>query len=450
MKVKKNYKTKISVFGLGKLGIPFVAALLSKGFQVTGVDLDKKKVNLLKRCVSPVYESGVQKLLKHYKKNLEVTSDGLKALKETDITFVVVATPSKNNGSFSNKYVLDACKVIGMGLHEKKTYHIIVITSTVMPGSMENEIKPYLEKVSGKKAGIDFGLCYNPEFIALGTVLRDLLNPDFILIGESDKKAGDKLAAIYSKVCESNPQIARMNFICAEVTKLAVNTFVTTKISFANMIARICEKLAGADVDVITNALGMDTRIGKKYLKGAISYGGPCFPRDNIALTTLAKKIGAPSYISKVTDQFNKWQINWLFQLVKSHLKGRKRVGILGISYKPSSNVIEEAPGYLLVKKLIKNNISVNIYDPSIDKTMKSLLGRKVNYKKSAKKCIRSSDVIVLTTPWNEFMKLPAACFKESGSKRVVIDCWRILKNLKHNKGIKYVGLGLGKSNCPN
>lgn len=439
-------KTKISVFGLGKLGVPLIASFISKGFHVIGVDLDKKKVESLKNLISPVYETGVQELLNSYGEKLSVTSDGIQAVIDSDITFVIVATPSTDDGSFSNKFVLDACELIGKGLQKKNTYHVVSITSTIMPGSMENVIKPHLEKSSGKKSGKDFGLCYNPEFIALGTVVRDFLNPDFILIGESDKKAGKKLTALYLSICESKPEIARMNFINAEVTKLAVNTFVTTKISFSNMLARICEKLKDADVDVITDALGLDSRIGRKYLKGAISYGGPCFPRDNIALTTLADKIGAPSYISKITDKFNKWQITWLFRLVKSCMKNKNKVGILGVTYKPYSNVIEEAPGFLLAKMLMKSNVMVNVYDPSTDESMKKLLGRRVNYKKSAKDCIRSSDVIVLTTPWKEFLKLPISCFKEGKSRRIVIDCWRILKNLKQVKEVEYIGLGLGKN----
>lgn len=439
-------KIKISVFGLGKLGVPLIASFISKGFHVIGVDLDKKKIESLKNLISPVYETGVQELLNSYGEKLSVTSDGIQAVKDSDVTFVVVATPSTDDGSFSNKFVLDACELIGKGLQRKNTYHVVSITSTIMPGSMENVIKPCLEKSSGKKAGKDFGLCYNPEFIALGTVIRDFLNPDFILIGESGKKAGDKLAAIYSSVCESKPEVARMNFINAELAKISLNTFITTKISFANMLARICEKLPGANVDVVTGALGLDSRIGKKYLKGAISYGGPCFPRDNIALTTLADKTGAPSYISKVTDKFNKWQITWLFRLVKLNLKNKNKVGVLGITYKPYSNVVEEAPGFLLAKKLIKSNVIVNIYDPSIDESMKKLLGRRVNYIKSAKECIRSSDVIVLATPWKEFLKLPTSCFKEGKSRRIVIDCWRILKNLKQVKGVEYIGLGLGKN----
>ena len=175
-----------------------------------------------------------------------------------------------------------------------------------MPGSTGGTLLPALEEHSGKKCGTDFGLCYNPEFIALGSVIRDMLNPDMILIGESDARSGEILEELYQGVCESNPRIQRMNFVNAELTKLSVNTFVTTKISYANMLAQVCETLPGADVDVVTSAIGCDTRIGQKYLKGALGYGGPCFPRDNVAFSALARANGAPALLAEATDQLNR------------------------------------------------------------------------------------------------------------------------------------------------
>jgi UDPglucose 6-dehydrogenase len=179
---------------------------------------------------------------------------------------------------------------IGKALARKNSYHLVVLSSTVMPGATE-KIRQMLEQTSGKRCGEEFGFCYNPEFIALGSVIRDMLNPDMLLIGESDERAGQILAGIYGNVCKSKPVVARMNFVNAELTKLSVNTYVTTKISYANMLAEICEKLPGADADVVTSALGLDSRIGRKYLKGALGYGGPCFPRDNVAFAALARSL---------------------------------------------------------------------------------------------------------------------------------------------------------------
>ena len=163
-----------------------------------------------------------------------------------------------------------------------------------------------LERHAGRQVGPSLGLCYNPEFIALGSVVRDMLRPDMILIGESDTTAGDILERLYDAACENRPAVQRMNFVNAELTKLAINTFVTTKISYANMLADICERLAGADVDVVTRAVGSDSRIGARYLKGAIGYGGPCFPRDNVAFSALARSLGAQAQLAETTDAINR------------------------------------------------------------------------------------------------------------------------------------------------
>jgi UDPglucose 6-dehydrogenase len=437
-------KRTISIFGLGKLGVPLVACLIAKDFEVIGVDLDLKKVESLKQLKSPVYEPEVQEMLNKHGRKLTVTLDGIEAVKNSDVTFVVVATPSNPGGDFSNKFVLAACNVIGQALKEKTRYHLVSITSTVMPGSMENVIKPALEKISGKKAAKDFGLCYNPEFIALGSVVKDFYNPDIVLIGESDPKAGELLAGMYPLICDNKPYIARMNFVNAELTKISINTFVTTKISFANMLARICEKLPGADVDVVTSALGQDSRIGTKYLKGAISYGGPCFPRDNIALSTLAEQIGARSDIAKATDIFNRLQINLLADKVQKHLPKSGQVGVLGLTYKVDSDVIEEAAGFLLTKELVNRKVNVTAYDPLGIPPSKVILGDKVNFVESAEKCIELADVVVLSTPWKEFCGVPGSKWTRDNLPRVVIDCWGIVNHLKSNKDINYIQLGVG------
>ena len=358
-------RVTLSVIGLGKLGAPMAACLAAKGFPVIGVDVDARKVDALNRAQAPVFEPGLPELLQVAKTRLKATQDIPTAVLNSEVTFVVVPTPSEPDGSFSLRYVLQACEGIADALRKKSLWHLVVITSTISPGSMDNSIRPLLEEHSGKRSGIDFGLCYNPEFIALGSVIRDFLNPDFVLIGESDERSGQVLEGIYRQVCENNPPVVRMNFINAELTKLAVNTFVTTKISFANMLARICEKLPGADVDVVTKALGLDSRIGTKYLKGAVSYGGPCFPRDNLALIATAQKVGAPADIAEATDRFNRWQVKWLADFVQEHLPEGGAVGILGLAYKPGTDVVEESVGLLLARELREQRVRVIAYDPA-------------------------------------------------------------------------------------
>jgi len=437
-------KVTLSVIGLGKLGAPMAACLAAKGFPVIGVDVDARKVDALNRAQAPVFEPGLPELLQVAKTRLKATQDIPTAVLNSEVTFVVVPTPSEPDGSFSLRYVLQACEGIADALRKKSLWHLVVITSTISPGSMDNSIRPLLEEHSGKRSGIDFGLCYNPEFIALGSVIRDFLNPDFVLIGESDERSGQVLEGIYRQVCENNPPVVRMNFINAELTKLAVNTFVTTKISFANMLARICEKLPGADVDVVTKALGLDSRIGTKYLKGAVSYGGPCFPRDNLALIATAQKVGAPADIAEATDRFNRWQVKWLADFVQEHLPEGGAVGILGLAYKPGTDVVEESVGLLLARELIEQRVRVIAYDPAGVENARRMLGDGVIFVNSPQACIDLSDIVVVATPWKEFRSLPKETWERHGPPRVVIDCWRVLRGLEGCDGVIYVPLGKG------
>ncbi|MEM3485867.1 MAG: nucleotide sugar dehydrogenase, partial [Candidatus Methanomethyliaceae archaeon] len=348
---------RISVIGLGKLGAPLAAVLASKGHKVIGVDVDDRPIRLINEGKAPVYEPGLEALIQASRERLWATSDYDLAVRETEATFIIVPTPSDESGAFSLRYVLAAAESIGQALRHKDGYHLVVLTSTVMPGATGSELLPALETHSGKRCGRDFGLCYNPEFIALGSVIHDMLNPDFVLIGESDPHAGDILTGIYRNLCENNPPIARMNFINAELTKLALNTFVTTKISYANMLAEVCERLPGADVDVVTSALGLDSRIGRKYLKGAIGYGGPCFPRDNLAFIHLARQLGVQAVLAEATDRLNRAQIVRLAEIVLSRLPKGGRVGIMGLSYKPNTDVIEESQGVQLARHLLARGI---------------------------------------------------------------------------------------------
>ena len=430
----------ISVIGLGKLGFPLAVCWANKGYNVIAVDLNKTLINLMNEGKAPYYEANLQELLNSSKMRLLATDDYEEAIKNTEITFIIVPTPSTEQGNFSNDAILAVCKSIGACLKNKSDFHIVVVTSTVMPGSMDNEIKPTLETSSGKKSGIDFGLCYNPEFIALGTVIRNLYNPDFLLIGESDERTGDILSSLYKTFCDNKPKIARMNFINAELTKLCVNTFVTMKISYANNLAQMCSALPGANVDVVTNALGFDARIGPKYLKGGLGFGGTCFPRDNHALLYLANKIGVKAFLAETTDNFNKQQLYRIAELIVSKLPENGTVGILGVAFKPDTEVVEESQGLLLGKLLITQNIPIIIYDPVAHERAKKQLTQ-ANFASSSKECIKNSDVIVIATAWDEFKKLKPSNFSDN---QVILDCWRILDSNEFKNVPNYIPYGVG------
>jgi UDPglucose 6-dehydrogenase len=431
-----------TVIGLGRLGAPLAACLASKGVRVIGVDADPQKVEALQAGRAPVAETGLESVIRENRERLSATASIEDAVAASEITFIVVGTPSEPSGGFSLRHVLPVCEAVGRALRTKREFHIVVLTSTVLPGMTAGPVQSKLEELSGKKCGRDFGLCYSPEFIALGSVIHDFLNPDFVLIGESDARSGGILQDLYHHVCDSKPGVARMNFANAEITKLAVNTYVTTKISFANMLARICEKVPGGNVDIVTAALGLDTRIGGKYLKGAVGYGGPCFPRDNHALAALAREVGASADLAQATDLFNRAQVQWLASLVEQHTASGSFVGILGLTYKPQTDVVEEAVGFLLAQELISRGIRVNAFDPAGMENARLALGESVQFTASAEECIHLSQLIVVATPWKEFIDIPAEKWGGAGAEKTIVDCWRVLKLNDKTAGVRYIGLG--------
>jgi UDPglucose 6-dehydrogenase len=436
---------RISVIGLGKLGAVMAAVVADAGFDVVGVDLNQGFVDSINNGEAPVQEPGLPELIVKNRSRLRATTNTEAAVADTDVTFIIVPTPSGPDGAFALKYVLAAGESIGRALRAKDSYHLVVISSTVMPGSTASEVLPLLEEVSGKKCGEDFGLCYNPEFIALGSVIRDMSNPDMILIGESDEKAGSILEGLYAKMLAKKPATARMSFVNAELTKLSVNTYVTTKISYANMLAEICEHLDGADVDVVSAAIGLDTRIGRKYLKGGMGYGGPCFPRDNVAFSRLARQLGVTPTLSDATHAVNQSQVGRLVGLIRSLLPDGGTVGVLGLSYKPATNVVEESQGLFLMQALMDAGVPVVAYDPlAMDNASKVLKGP-VRMCESAEDCAGRSHLLAVTTAWEQFKNLQPGDLNSGLGRPTVVDCWRILNRAAFEEHADYVTLGQGR-----
>ena len=436
---------RVSVVGLGKLGAPLAAVLASRGFTVIGLDVNKTLVDALNAGKMPIIEPQLNELIAANRARLSATMDAREAIAKSDASFVIVPTPSDSTGFFSNRFVLQAMETLGKALRNKQGYHMVVITSTVMPGTTGSEIKTALEQASGRKVGLDLGLCYNPEFIALGSVVRDMLFPDSILIGESDAKAGDMLQTIYLQMCEKKPPVQRMNFVSAELTKISVNTYVTTKISYANMLADICDRLPGADVDVVTRALGADTRIGSKYLKGAMGYGGPCFPRDNVAFAALARKIGARADVAEATDRINNYQIDRLTGLVSKFAKAGTRIALLGMSYKPQTPVVEESHSVKLAARLADAGYIVAVHDPLAQDAALAVLGDKVVVSATLESSVRECDMLIVGTAWPEYKAIDPSWCKRDGQRLTVLDLWRTLPADKFAEVADVIYLGLGR-----
>jgi len=439
---------RLSVFGLGKIGSPLAAVFASKGHDVIGVDVAAECVRMLANGKAPVQEPHLQELIDISKGRLSATACYEHAVLNSDISFVVVPAPSGENGMFTNENVIAAVEEIGKGLRKKTGYHVVNIVTTVMPGSTDGEIREAIEKHSGRRVGDGLGLCYSPEFVALGSVVQNILNPDFILLGASDSKAGDVVENLYRSVCDNNPPIRRMNLINAEIAKLSLNTYLTTKISYANMLADICERLPDADVDVVTSAIGLDTRIGSKYLKGGVSFGGPCFPRDNVAFAALARTIGARADIAEATTRLNNYNAARLVAHVCARAAPGSTVGILGLSYKPDTPVIDESPGVALAIGLSHAGYLVKAFDPLALAAAEEILGKEV-IAKSMETCVREAHLVVITTPWPAFSSLNPASLRRRGKPPVILDCWRILPKEQFEGMAEIVYLGCGDGAQP-
>ena len=434
---------RISVIGLGKLGASMAAGFASRGFDVIGVDVSQRAVDALNNGLAPVEETDLASTIAAHRKRLRATVSHEEAVLDSDISFVIVPTPSDERGSFSLQYAAYAFRELGKALAKKRDYHVIVLTSTVLPGSVRYGLLPILEAESGKKCGPDFGLCYNPEFIALGSVIRDFLNPDFYLVGQFDRRSGDTLEAVHQRVAVNKAPTQRLSLENAELAKIAVNSFVTLKISFANLLAGICENIPGGDVDVVSDAIGMDSRIGRKYLTGGFGFGGPCFPRDNIALAFLGNAVGASCELLESNDRFNRSLSGGLVDKLRSRIPQGGTVAVLGLAYKPHSHVIEESPGIYLAKALSDSGYRVLGHDPlAAENATAALMGHGL-VTKDLSLCLQQADTFLVTTRDPAYGCLQSADFLPDGKERAtVVDFWRFLPHLETDARIQYFPLG--------
>ncbi len=414
---------RVSIFGLGKVGLVLAASLAEGGCRVIGVDPDKTAVENLNHGVPRTVEPGVMERIERAAgRNLTATYDPVEAIADSDFTFVIVPTPSNALGGFSLRYVLPVCEQIGAALKRKSGYHVVAIVSTMLPGSSQHIVMPHLEKAAGRKIGDDLGYCYNPAFIALGEVAKGFEQPDYILIGESDPKAGDRALDVHRCMVRNSAPVARMSPTEAEIAKIASNTHETMRVSFANMLFSLCTEIPGANVDRITGALSH--RMGKRFFKGAIPYGGPCWPRDNVALAIFMDAVGVPSTMPRTVDLFNLEHGKYILRKILEITRRGEAVGILGLSYKPGTPVIERAFGVDLAAWLSAEGRRVISWDPFAMPEAKAVLGDKVSFANSANDCLRQSKTIVIVNAMPELNDFDWNLARN----HAVVDCWRCLK----------------------
>jgi UDPglucose 6-dehydrogenase len=397
---------KCSVIGLGKLGAP-LAAILAKHYPTIGVDLNQHSVDLINQHKAPVPEPQLQEMLNT--STLTATTDVNLVINQSNVSFVIVPTPSMENGFFDNKYVLEAIAKIGAAIKSKGTYHLVNITSTVMPGSMRGQIKQALEAAVGRRVGKNLGLTYNPEFIALGDVINGIEKPDMILIGEIEphSNAGDILVELYSKVCSGQPKLVRTGFENAEMAKLSLNTFLTLKIAYANTLGEICHNLTAANAIEVSRIIGLDSRISPKFLAAGMPFGGPCLPRDTLAFSALGKSLGVRASIVDASTSMNEAHVQWLLDKICSQVCRTDKIAILGLSYKPGTDVIEASTGVELAVKLTQRGFKVLAFDPLVKSVAKAdFISSGVEIQTDLETCTLKSDILVITTAAKEFKTL--------------------------------------------
>jgi len=433
---------KISVIGLGKLGACTAVCFSAKGYEVIGVDINADLVAAINQGIAPFYEPRLQELIDRSKDRFCATEDFTVAIEQSNITFLIVPTPSRPDGHFSDQYLQDALRLLSEALRNKKEFHTFVITSTVSPGTINKKLVPLIEKYSKKTLNKEFGIAYNPEFIALGSVITDFLNPDLVLIGESCLQVGDQLEAMYKRVCETDPYVARMSINSAEIAKISINSYVTTKISFANTLASLCEEIEDADVDDITAALGADKRISPYYLKGGLGFGGPCFPRDNRAFAAFAADLGIDAKLAKATDGINQFQNDRLCQHINQICvkKGVNKVAILGLSYKSCTPVIEESAAIKIIKSLLHKNIELTVYDPLAMESAKKMFAETINYADSIKSCLAAATVCLVMTADSAWLEIEETHFVHQLT--TLVDCWRLFERHQFGKVAEIIRLG--------
>ena len=373
------------------------------GHNVSGVDLSKNRINdILHLNIEP--EPKVRDHLSQVLNNtLRVSSEFAGAVEKSEVSFLIVPTPSGKDGKFINDYIEEAIE--SLILNVKSENHLICIVSTVMPGTCDEIINDFIpSKLNDSKT--KFKIAYSPEFVALGTVIDNMQNPDMILIGANDDSIIKILEPILKSIAINSPQAKKMSLASSELAKISVNTFVTAKISYANMIAELAEKIPGANKHDILDALGADTRISSKYLKPGLGFGGPCFPRDNKAFSVIGDNLGINTELAKATQAINLRQPKIVAQRINSmFLNDYSELTVLGLAYKPGSFVTEESQAVMLVNELSKKWMKINVHDPLVsDKDLFRDI-ENISYIDSISK-IKKTDLIIIAVNWSEYLEV--------------------------------------------
>ena len=426
---------RLSVFGLGYVGCVSAACFAREGHEVLGVDVNQTKVDIINGGKSPIVEAGVGELIGEMVAGgkLRATTDSAEAVEASEISLICVGTPSNSNGSLDLAYVKRVCQEIGGALERKRERHTVVIRSTMLPGTIETVVVPTLEVYSGKKAGRDFGVCINPEFLREGTSLKDFYSPPFTLVGADDEDVAAIVRRLYAGV---DAPVLVVAVKAAEMVKYTCNCFHALKVSFANEIGNICKGL-GIDSHEVMDAFCRDTKLNLSpyYLKPGFAFGGSCLPKDLRAVTYKAKELDVDVPVLSAVLQSNRLQVERAVEMVLR--TGKKRIGLLGLSFKAGTDDLRESPTVTLIETLIGKGMKIGIYDRDV--SLARLFGANKEYiereiphisqlmRESIREVLDDAEVLIVGNKAEEFRQIES----ELRGDQVLIDLVRLFDDRK-------------------
>ena len=434
---------KIAVIGLGFVGLTLSSVLASKGITTIGIDSDRKKCSKIAKGIPTFFEPNLEKTLKQALKKKLIITNKLSSINNCDFIFITVGTPQKKNGEIDLSFIKAVVRNVGRLIPKNKKKPIILIKSTVIPGTMKNVVLPILERNSKKKAGKDFGLISNPEFLQESRAIQDTIKPHIVVLGGYRTKFMKKTEKFFSRF-NPNVPIIITNHQTAELIKYANNSFLATKISFINQIANICQGIPDTNIDDVANTIGLDPRIGNLFLNAGPGYGGSCLPKDIKAIINLSSKIGVNPTLLTAVEKINKQQINYIVALIKQNIGkiNGKKLSILGIAFKPGTDDIRDSASIDLVKRLLKLGAKITVHDPKALENARKIFHNNVKYVKSIPSALKDCQCAIIMTQWKNYEQINNKTIKPM-AKKFIIDSRRILYN--KNLDAKYYAIGLGQ-----
>ncbi|MDW8042350.1 MAG: UDP-glucose/GDP-mannose dehydrogenase family protein [Nitrososphaerota archaeon] len=440
--------TSVSVVGLGYVGLTVAAVLASRGFRVTGIDVDRERVSAVSSGRCPIHEPGLDRLVRRSvsRGTLAATTD-YTAVRETSVTFVTVGTPSNSDGSIDLRYVREASRSIGEALRGKPDGHLVVVKSTVVPGTTGKVVVPTLESSSGKRVGEGLFVCVNPEFLREGSAVRDMLEPDRIVLGDAGDGSSDLLLELYRRLYRRRmPPVLKTNYVNAELIKYANNVFLAARVSLINEFANLCQLIPGADVKVVAEGIGLDERIGPHFLRAGIGFGGSCFPKDIRAIVALSRELGHDPRITRAVYEVNELQPSVVVRTAEELLGDLmgKRVAVLGLAFKPNTDDVRESPALKLVRLFAQRGAEVRAYDPAAGENARRELGDTAEVVGSVEECLEGADLCVLATEWDQFRSLRPEDFASLMREPALIDGRRVYDPKEFSGKVRFRAIGLG------